>query len=101
MYLLLSSLTVLRSCFHLQVVGEVHTFSQESFELRTIFTSLSFAGLAGLCFWDLGGLSLRLFVCEVAMNAFLFDVAETKLPGHFWKIHLTFLELKVSRGSAC
>ena len=46
---------------------------------------------AGLWFRDLGGLSLRLFVYERAMAAFLFHVAESKFY-HFilGRIHVTF-----------
>ena len=42
-------------------------------------------------FWDLGGFSLRLFICEMAMAA-LSHFAETKLyQFNLWRIHFTFL----------
>ena len=93
-YLFLSSLTVLRSCFpSLQAIGEVIyevTFSKDYqkkifWQIRTIlFRFLLFAGLAVLFFArPRRTLSLRLFPCEIAMAAFLFHVTETTTSSKF------------------
>ena len=117
MYLLLSSLTVLRSCFpSLQVIGELIIWSHVQpglsviffWQIRTIFISL-FAGLAVL------------FFARPRRTLSLFDSFSAKLPWlHFystsqrllvvvssntrfnlWKIHFTFSPKWISSGSAC
>ena len=94
MYLLLSSSPALRSCSpSLQVIGEVIFDSSVQpgvliFLVRTIFISFR---LARLCFRDLGWLSLRLFVCDIALAAYLFYVAETKFyQVILWRVYFTF-----------
>ena len=85
------------SCFYLHKLSArqylSHTFSQEfhSFSKWGPFLlSLSLAGLAGLWFWALGGLSST-FCLRNSYAAFLFHVAETKLFQFILgRIHFTF-----------
>ena len=114
-YLLLSSLTVLRSCFpSLQVIGEVIIWSHVQpglsviffWKIRTIFISL-FAGLAVLCLQDLGELSLDSFSAKLLWLRFystslrLLLVVSSNTRFNLWKIHFTFSPKWILSGSAC
>ena len=85
MYLLLSSSAVLKSCFHLQKLSTKFKRLARNFNSFQIedhfFFRYHLPGVLGFVSGTWEDLSLRLVLCEVAMVAFLFHVAETNFYG--------------------
>ena len=85
MHLLLSSLAVLKSCFHLQKLSTKFKRLARNFNSFQIedhfFFRYHLPGMLGFVSGIWEDLSLRLVLCEAAMVAFLFHVAETNFYG--------------------